>query len=443
MEKPKEIIKLKITDISDMGQGIGRTDGIVVFVDGSLPGDLVRAEITEKKKKFFKAKALEILKSSTDRIQPKCPYSKECGGCGYMEMGYNTQLEIKAQHFKEKLERIAGVGDLDIEPIVGMDEPFFYRNKTEFTISKDGMVGFNRLNTNEVVDIPECCISSPVANAILGFLRSRSKNDLKNIRRVTVRTSFSTGETMVILETNITDIDRYIALIEDMDDAVNDMDYTENDSPAFSLESVYLYDPTKKKDLYKLAAGKRTIDDEMMGLKFEISPASFYQTNPIQTKNLFGKVKEYADLSGDERMIDLYCGVGSIGLSLADSAEEVLGVESVKAAVLDANRNAVINGIINARFITGKAEEIMDKLDLDENCIVLLDPPRAGCKPEVLEAIAGSKVNKIVYVSCDPGTFARDVKALESLGFFLNKVASVDMFPQTNHLEVVGLLSKK
>ena len=444
MENQKETIELNITDISDMGQGIGRIDGIVVFVDGALLGDLVRAEVTERKKNFMKANVVEILEPSENRVDPQCPYSADCGGCAYMELSYERELQIKEQHIKDKIERIAGITSYECEPIIGMSAPAFYRNKTEFAISKDGKIGFNRLNTNEVVDIPECHISSPVSNTILKFLRSREQSELKEIRKATIRTSFSTGEIMVIFETKVSDVDRFIPLIEGMDNAVNVLveSMADDEMEVPSLESVYIFDKTKKKNPYTLIAGKRTIDDEMMGLKFEISPASFYQTNPVQTQKLFGKVSDYVAASGNEKLFDLYCGVGSIGLMLAGAVSEVWGVESVKDAVLDANRNAVINGIVNARYLAGKAEEMMDQLKIDDKSIILIDPPRAGCKQGVLSAIGGSPAKKIVYVSCDPGTLARDIKTLNSYGFKIDKVTPVDMFPRTVHVECVVLMSR-
>ncbi len=440
MEKFNEIIEIEITDISDMGQGIGRLGGQVVFVDGALPGDLARAKITQKKKNFSKGRAIELLESSSSRFSPVCPQAKECGGCGYMELDYKKQLEIKEQHLKDKLERIAGITDVDYEPIVYMEKPLYYRNKTEFTVSKDGEIGFNKQGSNEIIDISKCYISSPVANTILEFLKPQLKKNCLGISKVTIRTSFSTGETMVILGTEMQDADKLVQLIEEMDDAVNEMET--GDFVQASMESVYIYNPARKKNPYTLIAGNRTIKDEMMGLKFEISPASFYQTNPLQTVTLFKNVGKYAGLTGREKVFDLYCGVGSIGLTLADSAKEVWGVESVKDAVIDANRNAVINGVINARYVHGKAEEMMDQLGIDKKSIIFLDPPRAGCKPEVLNAISNSKSDKIIYISCDPATFARDVKLLESLGFTVKKITPVDMFPQTTHLEIVSLLER-
>jgi 23S rRNA (uracil1939-C5)-methyltransferase len=449
MSQLKEIIKIKVTDISDMGQGIGRIDGIVVFVTGAIPGDVVEVEVTEKKKKYWKARVANILEQSPHAVEPACAFSAECGGCGMMNTGYSEQLRIKERHLTEKLERIAGV-KAEVQPMIGMDKPYFYRNKTEFTVSKGGRIGFNKQGSHEVVDIAQCLLSSPVANTILDCVRTFTGGSGASrpfgISKITVRTSYSTGETMVIFESETKDVDDFFPLIERLDDAVNNMD-AEIDC---SLESVYVCNSNKKKDQYKLVAGNRTINDEMMGLKFEISPESFYQVNSVQAAELFKKVGEYAGLTGSENVFDLYCGVGSIGLTLAGSAQEVWGVEVVKSAILDANRNAVINGIINARYIQGKAEEVMREgsslgksgFHIDENSVILLDPPRAGCKPKVLESIGAGKAGKIVYVSCDPATFARDVKILSEIGFVLEKITPVDMFPQTVHTETVALFRR-
>lgn len=440
MKNQNETIELKITDISDMGQGIGRIENVVVFVDGALPGDTVEARIYEKKKKFYKAKVIDFIESSPDRTKPVCPYSNECGGCAYMSLNYETQLKIKKTHLEEKLRRIGDITGCEIESVIGMKDPYHYRNKTEFAIAKNGVVGFNRHNTNQIVDIPQCHISWPAANEISQVIRNHIKTDKLGMKKVTIRSSFSTGEIMVVLHTNITDKDRLIPLIEKMDDAVNNM-CTPEGHVAPSLESVYVFNEEKKKNQYKLIAGKRTINDQLLGMKFEISPASFYQTNPTQTEILFNKVKEYVAPKGDEHIFDLYCGVGSIGLTLADSVKEVQGIESVKDAVLDANRNAVINGIINATYVTGKSEDLIGELKINKDSIILLDPPRAGCKPEVLEKIGKGGAGKIVYVSCDPGTFARDAKILGEYGYTLEKITPVDMFPQTVHLEVIGLFA--
>lgn len=379
-----------------------------------------------------------------------------------MSLDYEAQLRIKENHLKEKLKRIAEVDDEDYfqEPIIGMDNPYFYRNKTEFAVSKKGIVGFNKAGTNQVVDIPKCYIASPVANIILPILKSFFGGGSKGISKVTVRTSFTTGETMVIFHCSTSNKNALIPLVEDIDFEINSLcsnevnncneeptladKSLEEDTPPPSLESVYIYDESKK-NAYILIAGKRTIEDEMMGLKFEMSPASFYQTNPTQTRHLFAKVREYAFSQNDnqkncKKIFDLYCGVGSIGLSLASEAEEILGIEVVKDAILDANRNAVINRIVNARYIAGKAEEKMSELSMDGDSIILLDPPRAGCKREVLDAIGESSADKLIYVSCDPATLARDIKILGEFGLRLKKITPVDMFPHTNHLECVVLM---
>lgn len=452
MTNNNEIVQLKITDISDMGQGIGRIDGIVVFVDGALPGDTVNAQIYDKKKKFIKAKTVEIIEEGKDRTKPKCPFSNECGGCSYMSLNYEAQLLIKENHLIEKLRRIAEVDDYELEPIIGMDEPFFYRNKTEFAVSNKGVIGFNKAGTNNVVEIPKCYITSPVANEILPTLNKFFNKRPSSITKITIRTSFSTGETMVVFHGNNPNGKQLIPLIEEIDKKVNSLVVSDDQLITPSLESVYINNENKKKNTYELIAGKRTIEDEIMGLKFEISPPSFYQVNPSQVKNLIAKVKEYALASepansqnqviDDKSLLDLYCGVGSLGLLLAGSVKEVFGVDVVKDAIIDANRNAVINGIINARYITAKVEDNMDELNINENSIILLDPPRAGCKVEVLESIGKSQARQIIYVSCDPATFARDSKILREFGFNLERITPIDMFPHTNHLEVVGLIKR-
>ena len=496
-------IELTIDDMSVEGHGIGRTrDGMVVFVEGALKGDKVRAEITRLKKRFAFAKATEILEGSPLREKDfDCPYHREgCGGCPFGELSYHAQLEIKEGHVRDRLERIAGI-DPDtpglIRPIQGMKEEdndhqgcWRYRDKATFNVSTGGIVtkkggiveaagspsvGFYRAGSKETFDCLDCYLQTMAAMAAADALRCfmvednitgydpRWKKGL--IRSMIVKTAFATGEVMVVILINGKGIPGEGKLAAMLDERI--------EVAGYSLESIVVgvkRDDRSNAVRYETIAGKGTITDEVGSLKFEISPASFFQVNPVQMKRLYDMVRAYVeDASRDGRrpvVCDLYCGVGSIGLYCADLAEMIIGVESVREAVLDANRNAVINGIVNARYICGRAEEVLkecvfgtgretagaepddDKVDLElagwirRTDIAILDPPRAGCSRDLLDAVAFADIPRIVYVSCDPATLARDLKHLRDLGYEPLEVTPLDMFPQTRHVEAVTLLSR-
>lgn len=473
-------VQIEIVDISDQGQGIGKAAGMAIFVADTVLGDQVTVELTKVKKKYAFAKLISIDVPSPYRVDAVCQHQKQCGGCPLMTTSYEGQLVLKEKHVTDRITRLAGLDNPKINPIVGMDEDsqLYYRNKATMPISTGGnimrkggiienlgdpAIGFYKGKSHEVVDCKECYIQSPAAIAAMEATRQFMGED--NItawddkweqglmRYMIVRTSFETGQVMVTYIINGKGIPNGEKLIEMVDDAVYEA--------GFSLESVNI--STKKDkvvggEIYgkevNCYAGKHVIVDYIGDLKFEVSPRSFYQVNPTMTEKLYAKAKEYAQLTGKENVLDLYCGVGSIGLCMADQAKQVLGIEVIKEAVLDANRNAVINGIVNARFLTGKAEEELPKLldgkgDIDlvkvaKNAdIVVLDPPRAGCAPWLLDAVCQVAPERIVYVSCDPATLARDIKILCDNGYEFVEATPYDLFPMTNHVETVCLLSRK
>lgn len=491
MEKGQKC-QLIIDDMSNEGQGIGRVDGMAVFVKGAIPGDTVIADITKVKKNYAFAVASEIVESSPYRIKTECKYAGECGGCTYEGMNYEGQLIIKEKQVREKLKRLAGLENPKLNPIVGMDNPYAYRNKAQMPISTGGIItrkggivenlgkctiGFYKSKSHDVVDCEECLLQTPPVAAISKALRKFMKSD--NItaydpkwekglmRHLVVKTAMGTGEVMVILVVNGKGIPNSEKMVEMMDEAIFELPARE-DGVEYNLESVVININKGKtpeimgKECITIA-GKSTILERVGDMQFEISPLAFYQVNPVQMKVLYDKVLDYAQLNGDENVLDLYCGVGSIGLYCANEMKKksdgkgtgkVLGIESVKAAVVDANRNAVINGSVNAQFLFGRAEEELPKVleghtdkegfkiaPFNPN-VVILDPPRSGCAPELLEAVADTSVEKIVYVSCDPATLARDVKKLGELGYKFVEGTPVDMFPHTRHVEAVTLLTK-
>lgn len=471
-----QMCQIRIEDMGSEGQGIGRADGLAVFVPGAVVGDLVTVQLTKVKKRYAFSKLISVDEASPHRIEPLCD-AAGCGGCGLAQMDYRSQLRLKEKQVRDKLVRLAGLENPLVRPIQGMEEPFRYRNKAQFPVSTGGIitrkggvvenlgepaVGFYKVKSHEVVNCYDCMLQTKAAMAAADALRRFMEED--NItawddrwekglmRHLIVKTAFGTGEVMVILVINGKGIPNGQKLVELLDDAIYET--------GFSLESVVLNvnkDKTSRimgEECIPLA-GKSTILEQVGDLSFEISPLSFYQVNPVQMKVLYDQAREYAGLTGTENVLDLYCGVGTIGLYMADQAANVVGIESVKNAVLDANRNAVINGIVNARFVCGRAEEELPRLlaaaggnDMIAGCVqsadvAILDPPRAGCDRRLLEAVADVGVARIVYVSCDPATLARDVKVLAELGYAFVEATPVDMFPWTVHCETVVMLSHK
>ena len=472
-----QIVELTIEDISTEGKGIGRTaDGMVVFAEGALPGDVARVELTKVKKHYASGRAVEILHASEFRRSEEwCPYQAACGGCPLGALEYGKQLELKEQQVKSRLERIGGVA-VNLQPIVGMESDGGtaedgvaadgvpaderYRNKAVMKVSTGGLmtkkggiqvpvheprIGFSPTKSHDVTDCADCRLQVGTAMAAAEATRQFMEEDhicsydkrwdKGLMRQMTVRTAFGTGEVMVIYDINGKGIPNAAKLVEYLDDAVYEA--------GGSLESVVIRNEKKTETL----AGKSTItdivsiggeteEDAPRELAFEISANSFYQVNHDQMERLYGIVHRYCrkaqeEICGDgvsgPVVLDLYCGIGTIGLCVADIASHVHGIEIVKDAVTDANRNAVINGIVNATYTCGKAEELIPQWaaagqgpwEGGEHAaadIAILDPPRAGCRPQLLEAIAEASIPAVIYVSCDPATLARDVKLLHRKG---------------------------
>lgn len=484
-----DIVKIKIEDISTEGRGIGRADGMAVFVKDAVTGDVVEAEITKVKKNYAFGNIRKYLKKSEDRTEVLCPYNDRCGGCIYQELNYEAQLSLKKKQVSDKLIRLGGIKAPVVRDVIGMEYPFNYRNKAVMPVSTGGLitkkggivqpvheprVGFYRAKSHEVIDCGDCLLQSEPAMAAAEALRRFMEED--NItsyderwdkglmKSMTVRTAFGSGQVMVILTINGKGIPNAEKLVSMLDEAIYEAglrDNEEREEYGFTLESVILNIQKKGGSVtgeWITLAGIPVITEFVGGLEFEISPQSFYQVNPVQMEALYGKAIEYAELNGNETVLDLYCGVGSIGLFFADYMRRlggkgrVIGIESIKEAVTDANRNAVINGIVNARYICGKAEEELPKLMkgdyaekgivVDNADIVILDPPRAGCDERLIEAAAELSPEKIIYISCDPATLSRDIKRLSEKGYEFCEAAPVDMFPWTGAIEVAALITK-
>lgn len=498
MEKG-QVLELIIEDMSSEGNGIGKADGFAVFVKDAVVGDRVKAELTKVKKNYGFGRIVEMIEKSPDRTEDFCQYAGLCGGCPYGKLDYEAQLLLKGKQVRDKLVRLGGIADPVVYPVIAMDdEPFRYRNKASMPVSTGGLitkkggimepvheprVGFYRARSHEVVDCRDCVLQSEPALAAANALRQFMEEDHITsydprwekglMRHMIVRTAAGTGEVMVILVINGKAIPNAQKLVKMLDDAIYNVPVYDEGPLAgveFNLESVVLN--INKKNTSEILgeecitiAGKPTITEEVGGMTFEISPLSFYQVNREQMVKLYDKVIEYADLEGGETVLDLYCGVGTIGLFCAremneknpDNSGQVIGIESVKGAILDANRNATINGIVNARYVCGKAEEELPKMmgmvaaedgkepkiRISHADVAILDPPRAGCDVRLLEAVVKAEPGRIVYVSCDPATLARDIKWLGDNGYQFVEATPCDMFPHTAHIETVVLLQRK
>ncbi|MEG1584730.1 MAG: 23S rRNA (uracil(1939)-C(5))-methyltransferase RlmD, partial [Anaerovorax sp.] len=403
-----------------------------------------------------------------------------CGGCRLQDLSYEGQLKLKKKMVVDKLIRLAGIENPTVHETVGMEHPYRYRNKAQLPISCGGIItrkggilenlgecaiGFYKAKSHDVVNCDECLIQAEPAEKVAQIVRQYMieekltawdpKWERGLMRHVVIKTATNTGEVMVVLVMNGKTLPNSEKLIHMINDGINALP-PRADGVEYSLECVATSTHRKKTSEIMgepcvIIAGKPTITETIGHMKFEISPNSFYQVNSVQMVQLYDKVAEYAGLTGSETVIDLYCGVGTIGLYLANKAKKVVGIESVKAAVLNANRNAVINGIVNTEFICGKVEEALPKLlkDKDDEFglgqadVVILDPPRAGCFPDLLDTVVAAAPKRIVYVSCDPATLARDIKTLREKGYKFVEATPVDMFPQTMHVETVVLLTLK
>ena len=455
MNKNDKIV-IKIEDIGVDGEGIGKTDGYTWFVKNALIGDTVEAVVTKVKKHYGYAKMLNIIEPSPDRVEPKCSVARQCGGCQIQELSYEAQLKFKTKKVRGNLERIGGFSpeflDEVMEPICGMEEePFYYRNKAQLPIGTDKggnvVIGFYAGRTHQIIPNTECALGAKVNQKILDIIvKFMNDNHISAydettgrglMRHVLIRTGYTTGEIMVCLVMNGDAIPNSERLVEQLIqvEGMTSITYSknrENTNVIMGKEIGVLW-------------GKGYITDYIGDVKYQISPLSFFQVNPVQTEKLYGQALEYAGLSGDETVWDLYCGIGTISLFLAKNAKKVYGVEIIPQAIDDARNNAKINGIENAEFFVGKAEEVLPEQYAKNHVyadVIVVDPPRKGCDATLLQTMVGMSPERIVYVSCDSATLARDLKYLCENGYEVRKVRPVDMFPMTVHVEVVTCLQR-
>lgn len=475
-EKSNEDIKMQknetaivtIEDIGVNGEGIGKVDGYTLFIKDAIIGDVVEAKVMKAKKNYGYARLMKVITPSQYRVEPKCRFARQCGGCQIQEMSYERQLMFKQAKVYGNLERIGGFSpellNDTMEQIVGMEEPFYYRNKAQFPFGTDKegnpITGFYAGRTHDIIANTDCALGVPVNREILELvLEFMKKYQIPSynekigeglIRHVLIRFGFTTKEIMVCFVVNRERaknewIPHQAELIQKLCKIEGMTSITV--SPNIKRTNVIMG------DTYEVLWGQGTITDYIGNVKYQISPLSFYQVNPAQTEKLYGLALEYAGLQGQETVWDLYCGIGTISLFLAQKAKEVRGVEIVPQAIDDARQNAEMNGIENVEFYVGKAEEVLPEYyetyrrehpgQTARADVIVVDPPRKGCEESLLKTMLDMEPERIVYVSCDSATLARDLKYLCGSGAYeLVKWRAVDQFPMSVHVECVVLMSK-
>lgn len=438
--------------MSSDGNGIAKIDNYTVFVPDTVVGDVAKIQILKTKTGYGYAKVKEVLISSEERIEPFCKTSKLCGGCSFCHVKYPAQLDYKKEFVQDAITRIGGFKNFEVSEIIGMDEPERYRNKMVFPFGKDksGRVqyGFFRERSHDVIPVDDCLLGDEINIKILDVVKKHMEKynipaydevmHSGEVRRVFIRKSYHHDEIMVVISSNNRKIKEFEVLIENL----KALDRR--------IVSIILNVNTKKNNLVLgneniTLYGKSTISDMLCGFKYEISPHSFFQVNPVQTEKLYKTAIDFANISKEDVVLDVYCGIGTISLYAAKYAKKVIGVEIVPQAIENAKKNAEVNGVKNADFYASDAADAVP--ELIENGlrpdVVILDPPRKGSDEETLSAIASAKPERIVYVSCNPSTLARDMKFLAKIGYNPDKAVAVDMFPHTSHVECCVLLCQK
>lgn len=444
-----QLVRERVVDMSHEGNGVIKIDNYTIFVENCIVGDLVDARITRAKKNFGLARAENIVEESAYRIRSKCPYSDQCGGCQLQDMSYEGQLIYKREKIKSDLYKFGHIDNIEVPPIVGMEHPYNYRNNVQLPVTSfkgKPVIGYFKKSSKFVVDIDTCLIQNPLVDEVIEVLRDfmeayslegyNARLHKGLIRHLVVRTN-QDNEAMVILVTNSRKIpyeDELVKMFRDRIVGLKTLVHNinmERTSLSLARESRVLY-------------GDGKLIDRIGDLEFEISPESFFQVNALQTERLYERVRDYLDLDGSEKLVDLYCGIGTIGIYLADKAKHVKGIELVPKAVENANRNKELNSIDNIDFIQGDAEEVFTDLvnkGIEVDALVV-DPPRKGLDQDLIASILKLKPKKIAYVSCNPSTLARDLKELKEV-YRIEKIEGVDMFPHTVHVETVVLLEKE
>ena len=468
--KKDDVVTVQIEQIGSDGEGIAKYEGYTLFVKDAVVGDEVTVKVVKTKKNYGYARLMEIVKPSEFRVTPRCDVARQCGGCQIQQLSYEKQLEYKQQKVKDCFTRIGGFGDeqsILMEPIVGMKDPYYYRNKSQFPVGRNRMgeivTGFYAGRTHSIIDHDSCHIGATINEKILAVVKDymnefhvepyNEETHSGLIRHVLTRIGFVTGEVMVCLVVNGTKLPSSEILAERLS-AISEA--VEQEGEGITLATVRKVTSVclnVNKDKTNVILGKRVIPlygephitDYIGEIKYQISPLSFYQVNPVQTKKLYDLTMEYAGLTGNEVVWDLYCGIGTISLFLAQKAKKVYGVEIIPQAIEDAKNNAKLNHLDNAEFFVGAAEDVLPAKYKEEQIyadVIVVDPPRKGCEETLLDTIVAMNPKRVVYVSCDPATLARDAKYLNEKGYQVVKFRPVDQFSHSVHVETVCLLSK-
>lgn len=480
MEKNQEFI-VTIEDMNEDGAGVGKVDGYIWFVKDAVIGDVVRAKAMKMKKSYGFARLMEVLEPSGSRVIPSCPVARQCGGCQLQAMSYEEQLKFKERKVMNNLIRIGKFAENEIHmlPIMGMEEPWRYRNKAQFPFGKDKggnvIAGFYAGRTHAIVEAGDCLLGVEENREILDIVKLFMKEmkiepyDESShkglVRHVLIRKGFKTGEIMVCLVINgkkLPGKERLVEMLCGGDgkdekgqginrEGINGKEIYGNETDGHGIRGMTSISYSVNQEKTNVIMGKEIVNlygpgfitDYIGNLKYQISPLSFYQVNPVQTERLYGTALEYAGLTGNETVWDLYCGIGTISLFLAQKAKKVYGVEIVPQAIEDARRNAEINGIKNAEFFVGKAEEVLPE-QFEKNHVhadvIVVDPPRKGCDTVCLDTILKMRPERVVYVSCDSATLARDLRYLADGGYMVERGRCCDMFPGTVHVESVIMI---
>ena len=438
---------IKIHGLGSSGEGVGKLDGLAIFVEGALPDEEVLVELEARKKNYAVGRLVEVIKKSSERTEPFCPLYKNCGGCQLQHMSYPAQLKWKRQQVVDAIERIGKLGGVKIFDTLGMENPLRYRNKMQFPVGKNLLVGCYARGSHKIIDTNACLIQNELNDKILNAVRRVAKKfylppydeDTHRgfLRHVMGRVGCG-GEFMVVLVTaakNFPDEKNFVrALVKELPEVTS----IQQNVQTFHNNVILGRDT-------KILYGKPTIHDKIGDLRFNISARSFFQVNTAQAEVLYKTALDFAELHGRETVLDAYCGTGTISLFLARKARKVIGVEVVSSAIADAKKNSRENKIRNAEFFVGDAVKILPKLFSAGVFaeVVVVDPPRVGCDKKVLETFAAMQPEKIIYVSCNPATLARDLKILSDFGWRTKKIQPVDMFPFTSHVECVAQLIRE
>lgn len=447
-----DIVHVTVADLTHEGKGVAKIDGYPLFIEGVLPGETGDIKVTKLNKGYGFARLIRLDQASEERVEPPCPVYDECGGCQMQHLSYEGQMNMKYSQVRNVINRIAKLPDVPVHPVLGLEDPWRYRNKAQVPVglSSEGRIvaGFYKKRSHEIIDMTECLIQHTESDIIIqkvkdvcaenGVMPYDEGHHKGVLRHVMARIGYQTGEKMAVLITRTNELPNREAIVESIRQAI----------PGIT-SIVQNVNPDKTNVIFgnvtRTLFGEDVIYDTIGGIKFAISARSFYQVNPVQTEVLYRKALEYAGLTGEETVIDAYCGIGTISLFLAQQAKLVYGVEIVPQAIEDAKQNAELNGITNAYFEAGKAEDVIPawyKQGIKPD-VIMVDPPRKGCDEALLDTILKMKPKRVVYVSCNPGTLARDLRILEDGGFKTREVQPVDMFPQTVHVEAVAWLERK